>query len=356
MAQRFTPRDRRHYTRGVEADLDSVDAPVAALGSGDSLRSPLGWSDPLPSLVSAFAAALAAADVRDARRMVAAAADQGIAPGRMYVAVVRPALAAFQRPGPHARERLAAGLGEAVLADLVARLPVGDRRGSGRAAVLSCRDRGIEAVDGSVAMDFLACDGWSVDRSGPRGRMPAIARDGGIELAVAVTAGPEDALRLAPVCTDLRRLADPPVIILCDFSGRFDQRAASSALGADAVAHDPQELVRCAAERLPDPGQRHWGVRLSRKGTDLVLAPTGRLDATSMSRLVDVAATRSGTFARLVVDLRDLAEIAPAGALALGHWPDRLPGVEVRVLADAGVLVRLRSTGVQLPPELIDSP
>lgn len=349
----------------MEGDLGSLDAPVAAPGPGDPLPSPpdsgyplpspRGTGDPLPRLARAFSAALAVPDVREARRMVAAASDRGIAPGRIYVEVVRPALAAFQRPGRHTRSRLAGGLGNAVLADMVACLPVGDRHGVGRAAVLSCREGGIEAVDGRVAMDFMACDGWSVDRLARRGQVRAIARDGAIELAVAVTAGPEDAVRLAPVCTGLRRLADPPVIILCDFSGRSRHRAASPVLGADAVAHDPQELVQCAAERLPEPGERRWGVRLSRHGSDLVLAPTGRLDATSMSRLVDVAETRSGTFARLVVDLRDLAEIAPAGALALGHWPDRLPGVEVRVLADAGVLVRLRSTGVQLPRELIDS-
>jgi hypothetical protein len=280
--------------------------------------------------------------------MVAQAADAGVAPGELYVSVVRPGLAELQRPGLSVPARLAAGIGEAILADLVARLPVSERPGAGRAAVLSCRDHGIEAVDGSVAMDFLECDGWTVDRleNEVSESVTEVARTRGIELAVAVISGPEDALRLAAACTELRRLPDPPVIILCDFSGRSRQSAASTALGPDAVTSDPQELVRCAARRLPGPGLRRWGVRLSRRGSDLLLAPTGRLDATSVGRLADVAATRQGSFDRLVVDLSDLAEIMPAGVTALGLWPARLPGIDLRLVADPQARRRLDATGV----------
>jgi hypothetical protein len=273
--------------------------------------------------------------------------------GRLYVEVVRPALAKLQRPRQRARARLGSPIREAILADLGARLPLGERPGCGRAAVISCRDRGIEAIDGRVAMDFLESGGWSVERARPHGEVAALVREGAIELTVAVTAGAEDFLRLAPVCTELRRLADPPVIILCDFSGRSHRRA-SGAPGADDIAHDPLELVQAAARRLPGAGQRRWGVRLSRRGGELVLAPTGCLDAISVGRLVDVAGTRTGTFSRLVIDLRDLAEIAPAGVRALGLWPDCMPGVDVKVIVDAGARSRVRWTGVSLPPEILE--
>jgi hypothetical protein len=184
--------------------------------------------------------------------------------------VVRPALVELQGPGRRVGARLAAGIGEAILADLVTHLPA-QRSGGGRAAVLSCRDHGIEAIDGTVAMDFLEADGWKVERlrgESPEREVRELVGAGRVELAVAVATGPGDALRLAPVCTELHRLADPPVIVLCDFSGRSRRRAASSALAADVIAHDPDELLRGAAQHLPAPGVRRWGVGLARRGAD----------------------------------------------------------------------------------------
>ncbi|MGA9857991.1 MAG: STAS domain-containing protein [Solirubrobacteraceae bacterium] len=296
----------------------------------------------LAALARAFRVALAAPDVREATRMVAEAAEQGTPAARLYVDVVRPALADLQGMGAVVRARVAAGIGESILAGLVSGLPTADRRGAGRAAVLSCRSLGIEAVDGNVAMDFLESDGWSVDLRAHSTDAPVahFPHAGGIELAVAVTAGPEDALRLAPMCTELRRLADPPVIVLCDFSGRSDHAAAAISLGADAVAHDPAELVQFAAHSSAAPGRRRWGVRLSRSGRSLQLAPTGRLDATSVGRLADVASTRVGTFDRLVLDLSDLAEIEPAGLAALADWRRLSPTPEVKLELLPGHAVR----------------
>lgn len=307
-------------------------------GSGPPAGGAPGGEPDLGALADAFRAALDAPDVRGARQLIASAASDGASPARLYVDVVRPALAGLQDSGRGVRARVATGIGEAILANLVASLPLAAPNGVGRAAVLSCREVGIEAVDGSVAIDFLEADGWRVDRL--RGD-PALAgaseaaRAGGIELAVAVTAGPEDAMRLAPVCTALRRVADPPVILLCDFSGRRP-RAATVSLGADAVAHDPQELLRQAAERLPTPGQRRWGVGLHREGSTLLLTPTGRLDAISVGRLMDVALTRAGSYTRLVLDLRDVAEFDAGGVRRLASWPGlpQLSEVHIGITAD----------------------
>lgn len=163
-------------------------------------------------------------------------------------------------------------------------------------------------------------------------------------------------MRLAPVCTSLRRLADPPVILLCDFSGAGPQRSASSAVGADATAHDPQDLVAQAALRSPQSGQRRWGVRISRSGQTLVLAPTGRLDATSVGRLLDVAATRQGSFSTLAIDLRDLAAIDAAGVRELAGWPLLASFGEAGLVLLGGAPVQraLRATGVLLSLPLQD--
>ena len=83
----------------------------------------------------------------------------------------------------------------------------------------------------------------------------------------------------------------------------------------------------------------------------LTLAPTGRLDGTSVSRLADVALTRLGSFAHLHIDLRDLAEIDAAGILQMSRWPDQamLDGVDIHVMTDTDVRAKLTAAGVTLP-------
>lgn len=298
---------------------------------------------PLRQLYGEFRAALMAPDVRGARRIVRRAGEAGHRAGALYAEVIRPALAELQHPQRDARVRLAAGIGDSILADLVRTLPPAGTRGAGRSGVLSCRELGIEAVDGTVAIDFLEADGWSVERQRtPSGEL-SLPSDAEVELAVAVTSGPRDALRLASVCAELRRLPDPPVILLCDFSGRSRNLGAAAALGADAVVNDPGELVTAAAERSPAAGLRRWGVRLARSGQTLRLTPTGRLDQTSVGRLADVALSRLGTFSNLVLDVSDVVATEPAGILALAEWPSLLAPEEVElrlVCAGAGPAAR----------------
>ncbi len=324
---------------------------------GFAARATVGTGDPLAWLPEAFRGALDAPDVSGARAMVAEAAHDGVPVGRLYVDVVRPALTELGGVDSP-RARLASGLGAAIVTDLVAARPR-SRAAAGRTALIACREQGIEALDGTAAGDFLEDEGWRVSRmgsDGPASEYSDAARAGSIELAVAVATGPEDALRFAPLCTGLGRLADPPVIVVCDFSGGQAARAAS-ALGADVIARDPQELVGCATDRLPEPGHRRWGVRLTRAGDTLLLAPTGQLDATSVERLADVALTRVGSFTRLVVDLRDLAEIEADGLARLGRWPglEDLHGVEVLLIADAAVRRRLAACDVDPPLRVVET-
>jgi anti-anti-sigma regulatory factor len=149
---------------------------------------------------------------------------------------------------------------------------------------------------------------------------------------------------------ELRRLPDPPIIVLCDFASARADRWAES-LGADAVARDPEALVHCVAARHPGPGRRRWGVRIERGPGNLRLSPTGRLDATSAGRLEDVVASRRGTFERLVLDLSDVVGVDPTGARALARWPAwlRESGTELAVVAGTDARAALHAAGALVP-------
>jgi ABC-type transporter Mla MlaB component len=228
--------------------------------------------------------------------------------------------------------------------------------GAGRGAVVISRPEGLEAADGERVSRALAADGWNVqrvDRAADR-TVSELARREGIELVVALSAGGEDALSLAPLCTALHRLADPPVVLVCDFAPDAAPRPASSTLGADAIVRDPAELLRQASGRSPQAGQRRWGVRLRRAGRTLVLSPTGSLDSTSVGRLTDMLLNRAGAHDRIVIDLRDLAEIDRSGVAELAACAARLAPDTLWLMADESTRQRLAATEVALTLPVLD--
>jgi anti-anti-sigma regulatory factor len=276
------------------------------------------------------------------------------------VQVVRPALSAAPLDAGTIEAQLLSSLGRAILADFVGALPRTVGGGAGRAALLSCGESTLQQLDGLVVCDFLEADGWAVQRlHGPRAALelgPA-SRAAGVELAVAVVGGPEEALRLAPACTEMQRLPDPPVCLLCDFTGRSDWPTASTALGADAFISDPRAVPPRGAGGRPAGITRRWGVSIARRSDALVLSPTGRLDATSAGRLAEVVESRLGSFARLVIDLRDLAEISTGGVEDICAWQGNAPlaDVELLLVGDAGVRSRIDALGMDRPVLLADA-
>jgi anti-anti-sigma regulatory factor len=228
--------------------------------------------------------------------------------------------------------------------------------GTGRGAVVISRPAGPEAADAALASDVLVADGWTVqrvDRSAHR-TVGELVRREGVELVVAISAGREDMLALAPLCTALHRLPDPPVVLLCDFAPDPAPRPASSTLGADAIVHDREELVRQASRRSPLVGQRRWGVGLRRAGRTLVLSPTGSLDSTSVDRLTDVLLGRASSYERVVIDLRELAGIDRSGVAALTACADRLAPGSLWLMVDESVRQRLAATELPLTLPLLD--
>ena len=296
-----------------------------------------------------FAAALAVPDVPLARAIVTGAADAGATPGRLYLDVIRPALVQLAGDGSAAQGRLAADLSATVLADVLEAHPHPVDTARGRVAVIVHGDDGLHATDGQAVTEFLEWGGWRVERlaASSDGRGTDLARGGAIELAVVVVGATDEVSGLAARCAALRHANDPPVIVLADFGGRPLPRATLMALGADDAVLDPDALLQSAVDRSPAPGRRRWGVRLRRTGTTLTIAPTGTLDATNVGRLADVAASRAGTFTRLVIDLRELSDIGSDGVSRLAAWPVG-DGAELEreLLVDPAVRAALHEAGV----------
>lgn len=294
-----------------------------------------------------FAAALAVPNVALARAVVTGAADAGASPGRLYIDVIRPALVELI-DGPPTQARLAAELAATVLADVLETRPHRADTARGRVAVVAYGDDGLHAADGHAATEFLEWGGWRVERLGltPDAGRTDLARGGAIELAVLVIGATDEVSALGQLCAALRHSSDPPVIVLADFGGRQLPRATLMALGADDAVLDPDALLRTAVDHSPAPGRRRWGVSLRRTGTTLAITPTGTLDATNVGRLADVAASRTGTYIRLVIDLRDLSDIGPDGVRGLAAWAAGSDDVERDLFVDPAVRAALHQTGI----------
>ena len=283
------------------------------------------------SLTEAFVDALRTPSVPRARALGRLATSSGADAGHLYVDIIRPALA-HAVPGPADTVRLAGEISLTVLADALETQPAPPGHGTGRAALVVHGETPLQLLDGRAVSAFLSWAGWRVGRLRPEATGPTrsdLDRGGAIELAVIVVDSEAPVAALAPVCTMLRRLADPPVILLADLAGGLRHREALLGLGVDDVVDDPMALLQAASSGSPMLGRRRWGVRMLRSGDTLTVAPTGSLDRENVSRLADIAITRAGSFRHLVLDLRDLSDIDVDGIDGLRQWPDRVLSGEI---------------------------
>jgi CheY-like chemotaxis protein len=267
---------------------------------------------------------LAALDLRRSRQLLVDAAGDGYSLGRLYVGVVRPALArTWDDRGASAAGRLLFDSAEAALGVVAARPVEGaSMRGEGRHALVSVGADRLDALDGRIIADTLCADGWTVatvEAGTAASAVVELARDRHVQLVVMPTSDPADLLLSAQTYTLLRRMADPPVIVACAL-GRAGEARRACAIGADAFVEDPDALLDCVTRRLPAAGVRNWGVRLRRLGGTLVIAPTGDLDARSVERLRQVVDSRTASFDALVIDTRDVASVHVSGLQAVVAW------------------------------------
>ena len=281
----------------------------------------------LATLRDQYLTAVSALDLRASRKVVLEAAAAGIPLSRLYTHVVRPGLiatgTALGDAGSTAYERLVLGNVRATLTLLGAQPPAGDRpAGHGRHAIVSVGARPLEALDGQVIADVLAGDGWEVAEVPVETTAEAVAElatERSSELAVMPTTRAADLLAAAAAYTQLRRLADPPLIVACSIGERDELRRARNA-GADAFVGDLDELREFVAAWLPGTGARHWGVRLRQRADTLVITPTGLLDSGSVARLREVVQSRAGRFGAFVIDSRSVASVTSEGLDDLAVW------------------------------------
>ena len=268
--------------------------------------------------------------------LLRAARGGGVAPVRLFVDVVRPALrAAFDACPSEARDGMLRRANRAlpgIFSELIGDAPPGDA-GAGRRAVLVGDLRGLAAIDTHVLLELLEREGWMVSTIGPErrdaGRLVAQLEPAAVVLAGDVDEGGtvrrirqrfagHDAAPLIVRCLmDPEDQGLPAVLVEVEDGG-----GAPEGVGMDSVA---ERLAR----RFSTAGMPAWGVAMRRESDEvLVVTPSGRLDAETSERLREVVESRRGSFSSLVLNLH---ELSGSDEPALGEllrwvadegWPD----------------------------------
>jgi methanogenic corrinoid protein MtbC1 len=213
-------------------------------------------TEDLGALQSAYVEAILAPDARRARTLVEAACDRGVPPERIYLDVLQPALHEVGRRWEQARlsvagEHLATQITQAVLAALAARMTRG-RSGAGRRALVSCSPGERHVLGGQMVADFLDAGGWDVLSLGADTPAPDLARLAAAERVDVValsTALPGHLIAVGRACAHLRRLPEPPFVVVGGQAFGGDERRAL-AVGADAYAPDPQALLEILGDQF----------------------------------------------------------------------------------------------------------
>ncbi|HEU4974637.1 MAG TPA: hypothetical protein VFT50_06065 [Baekduia sp.] len=282
------------------------------------------------------------------RQAVDAALAEGVAAARVYARVVRPALAAATSaagPAPAAgHAALARSAAQAAVARLAGAHPTSDE-GLGRRGAVLVPPGALGELDARLLLDVLEAGGWRAEAV-PLDRDPAAVvaavEHGRYELAIALAADAPQVLAAQRACALVRRLAVPPLIVAV----AFDTGVEPGPVAADASASDPAALPELLRRRLAGGGAR-WGVRLTREGDGLVVAPVGVLDATTAQRLRDIVDSRRGLYPRILLDLRELLVADAEGLSALAAWDAEQPWCPtVAALADERTLKALDAAGL----------
>jgi ABC-type transporter Mla MlaB component len=282
------------------------------------------------------------------RQAVAAALASGASPERVYATVVRPTLVPFAgddaaAAGDGGRQpEVARRLAHAALDELAPAHPTSDD-GLGRCAIVLVPPGLLGELDGQVLADALQASGWDVGVVGLDGEpddVVARIEAAGPELAM-LPASDEAQIRAAErVCSMLRRLAQPPLVVGVAFGSIA---AAPPALSLDHHLDGTDALAPLLHRRLgTSAGAVAWGVRMSRDADGLVVAPVGLLDATTAPRLREIVETRRDLYAHITIDLRGLTRADDAGLGALVAWNAERPWTPgVTVLGDPETLAAL---------------
>jgi MerR family transcriptional regulator, light-induced transcriptional regulator len=194
-----------------------------------------------------YLAALLAADLEAARRVIADALDAGTLARELYLDVLQPALYEVGLRWSRAeisvaQEHLATAATQSNLAWLAERLIEGERPARGR-VLIACAEDELHMLGVSMVADFLEAEGWEISFVGAM-----TPPEGLVELApqadvVAISAAlPERIPLVARAVAALRAAPRTPYIVVGGqaFAGS-EERALRT--GADAWAADAQDAV-----------------------------------------------------------------------------------------------------------------
>ncbi len=207
-----------------------------------------------------YLACLLAPDVRRARRLIDEALAGGVSAATLYLRVLAPAMEEIGRLWETAQvsvaqEHLSTQITQAIIAALGLHLSGGEPVGRGRTAVVSSSPGELHALGGQMVADFLEAQGWTVLALGadiPVHELVELSRVREAELVALSTALPGHLLSVNRACQLLRGLPRPPFIVVGGRAYGHD-RARALAVGADAFADDPQELLELLIRRFgPD--------------------------------------------------------------------------------------------------------
>ncbi len=205
-----------------------------------------------------YLACLLAPDVRRARQLVDQALAGGVPAATLYIRVLAPAMEEIGRLWEAAQvsvaqEHLSTQITQTVIAALGLHLSGGEPIGRGRTAVVSSSPGELHALGGQMVADFLEAQGWAVLALGadiPVHELAELCRVREADVVALSTALPAHLLSVNRACQLLRGLSRPPFIVLGGRAyGRDRERAL--AVGADAYAEDPQELLELLSRQFP---------------------------------------------------------------------------------------------------------
>jgi methanogenic corrinoid protein MtbC1 len=201
-----------------------------------------------------YLAALLAADLHGARRVVDGVLDSGVSVHDVYLQVLQPALYEVGTRWSRAeisvaQEHLATAATQSTMAALGDRFHRDGVARRGR-VVIACAEDELHTVGLRMVADFLDADGWDVTWIGAM--TPAA---GLIELAagadaVAISAALPERIPLVRRAIAALRGLDPVPFTLVGGQAFAGSRARALATGADAYAEDAAAAVRVLGERF----------------------------------------------------------------------------------------------------------
>jgi len=198
-------------------------------------------------------------DARVAWAVIVEALDDGVAPVRIYLEVLTPAMIEIGRLWETAQigvaqEHLATQITQTVLARLAPSLEdaaaafAGDRR----RAIVSGTPGELHSIGARMVADFLEASGWDVLLLGgdvPVEEIAKLSAERTPDVVALSTSLSFNLLAAGRVFARLRELADPPLLIAGGraYEGRPDRALLA---GADLFASDPEALLRELSLRL----------------------------------------------------------------------------------------------------------